>query len=125
MASLDEICADCHPQFVMVRGVIEPAPEGMEGLKGLIAGLRTAFPDLTAGVEEQVVEGDKVVSRVTMSGTHQGQFMGMAPTGKSFTVPGVSIWGVRGGQLISQWVSWDSMGLMRQLGVAPAPAPPE
>ena len=83
---------------------------------------REAFPDLTATVDEQVAEGDKVVSRVTMTGTHQGEFMGMPATGKSFPIPGVSIWEVRGGQLISEWVNWDSMGMMQQLGVGPAPA---
>jgi steroid delta-isomerase-like uncharacterized protein len=123
MHSLDEICAVCHPQFEMVRGVVEPAPQGIDGLKDLIASLRTAFPDLSATVDEQVAEGDKVVSRVTMSGTHEGEFMGAPATGKSFTIPGVSIWEVIDGQLISEWVSWDSMSMMQQLGLAPAPAP--
>jgi len=102
---------------------MEPAPQGIDGLKGLIASLRTAFPDLSATVDEQVAEGDKVVSRVTMSGTHEGEFMGIPATGKSFTIPGVSIWEVIGGQLISEWVNWDSMSMMQQLGLAPAPAP--
>jgi steroid delta-isomerase-like uncharacterized protein len=124
MSSLDAICAVCHPSFEMVQGVVEPAPQGIDGLKGLIATLRTAFPDLHATVDEQVAEGDKVVSRVTMSGTHEGEFMGIPPTGKSFTIPGVSIWEVRGGMLISEWVNWDSMGMMRQLGLAPAGPPP-
>jgi steroid delta-isomerase-like uncharacterized protein len=124
MKSLDAICAVCHPQFEMVRGVTEPAPQGIDGLKGLINTLRTAFPDLNAMVDEQIAEGDKVVSRVTMSGTHQGEFMGMPATGKSFTIPGVSIWEVRAGQLISEWVNWDSMSMMQQLGLAPAPGPP-
>jgi steroid delta-isomerase-like uncharacterized protein len=122
MSSLDAICAQCHPQFAVVRGVVEPAPQGIPGLKGLVTSLRTAFPDLNAKVDEQIAEGDKVVSRVTMSGTHQGEFMGMPPTGRSFTIAGVSIWEVRGGQLISEWVNWDSMGMMKQLGVVPAPA---
>ncbi len=123
MSTLDEICAVCHPSFVMVQGVVEPAPEGISGLKDLVARLRTAFPDLAATVEEQVAEGDKVVSRLTMTGTHQGEFMGMPATGKSFKVGGASIWEVRGGQLISEWVSWDSMSMLQQLGVAAAPAP--
>ena len=124
MSSLDEICAVCDPAFAMVRGVIEPAPQGISGLKDLVGRLRSAFPDLTATVDEQVAEGDKVVSRVTMSGTHQGEFMGMPATGKSFTVGGASIWEVRGGQLISEWVSWDSMSMLQQLGVVTAPASP-
>jgi predicted ester cyclase len=58
-----------------------------------------------------------------MSATHQCEFMGMPATGKSFSIPAVSIWEVRGGQLISEWVSWDSMDMMQQLGAMPAPAP--
>jgi steroid delta-isomerase-like uncharacterized protein len=123
MSCLDEICAVCHPQFEMVRGVVEPAPRGIPGLKDLIASFRTSFPDLNATVEEQIAEGDKVVTRLTMSATHQGEFMGMPATGKSFSIPAVSIWEVRGGQLISEWVSWDSMDMMQQLGAMPAPAP--
>lgn len=122
MSSLDAICAVCHPQFAMIQGVIEPAPQGLPGVKALITSLRTAFPDLNATVDEQIAEGDKVVSRVTMSGTHQGEFMGMPATGKSFTIPGVSIWEVRGDMLISEWVTWDSMSMMQQLGLVPAPA---
>ncbi|HET9203414.1 MAG TPA: ester cyclase, partial [Acidimicrobiia bacterium] len=121
MSSFDAICAVCHPDFEMIRGVANPAPRGFEATKGLISSLRTAFPDLSATVDEQIAEGDKVVSLVTMTGTHQGDFMGIPATGRSFTMPGVSVWEVRDGQLISEMVSWDSMAMMQQLGVAPAP----
>jgi steroid delta-isomerase-like uncharacterized protein len=121
MGALDAICAECHPQFAVIRGVIEPAPLGMSGLKDLIASLRSAFPDLHATVEEQIAEGDKVVSRVTISGTQRGEFAGMPATGKSFTISGVSIWEVRGSLLIQEWVSWDALGMMQQLGAIPAP----
>ncbi|HXV72832.1 MAG TPA: ester cyclase [Acidimicrobiia bacterium] len=118
LSTFDAICAVCHPDFEMIKGVANPAPRGIEGTKELISGLRTAFPDLTATVDEQIAEGDKVVSVVTMTGTHKGDFMGMPATGRSFTIPGVSIWEVRGGQLISEWVNWDSMAMMQQLGVS-------
>jgi steroid delta-isomerase-like uncharacterized protein len=121
MDALDSICAECHPQFAVVRGVMEPAPLGMSGLKSLITSLRSAFPDLEAAVEEQIAEGDKVVTRVTMRGTQRGEFQGMPATGKSFTIPGVSIWEVRGNLLIQEWVSWDALGMMQQLGAIPAP----
>ena len=121
MGALDSICAECHPQFAVIRGVIEPAPLGMSGLKSLITSLRTAFPDLQATVEEQIAEGDKVVSRVTMRGTQRGEFNGMPATGKSFNISGVSIWEVRGNLLIQEWVHWDAMGMMQQLGAIPAP----
>ena len=121
MGALDAICAECHPQFAVIRGVIEPAPLGMSGLKSLITSLRSAFHDLHAEVEEQIAEGDKVVSRVTMRGTQRGEFNGMPATGKSFTISGVSVWEVRGNLLIQEWVNWDALGMMQQLGVIPAP----
>lgn len=122
MSSFDAICAACHPDFEMIRGVVTPAPRGIEGTKELISSLRTAFPDLSARVDEQIAEGDKVVSVVTMTGTHEGDFMGIPATGRSFSIPGVSIWEVRGGRLISEWVNWDAMAMMEQLGVTSAPA---
>jgi steroid delta-isomerase-like uncharacterized protein len=122
MSVFDDICAVCHPDFEMIRGVAQPAPRGIDGTKELISGLRMAFPDLTATVDEQIAEGEKVVSLVTMTGTHQGDFMGIPATGRAFTIPGVSVWEVRGGHLISEWVSWDSMGMMQQLGIGSAPA---
>ena len=121
MDALDAICAECHPQFAVIRGVMEPAPLGMSGLKNLITSLRTAFPDLQAVVEEQIAEGDKVVSRVTMRGTQQGEIFGVPATGKSFAISGVSIWEVRGNLLIQEWVNWDALGMMQQLGAIPAP----
>ena len=121
MDALDSICAECHPQFAVVRGVMEPAPLGMSGLKNLITSLRSAFPDLQATVEDQIAEGDKVVTRVTIRGTQEGEIFGMPATGKSFTIPGVSIWEVRGNLLIQEWVSWDALGMMQQLGAIPVP----
>ena len=100
---------------------MEPAPLGMSGLKSLITGLRSAFPELQATVEEQIAEGDKVVTRVTIRGTQEGEFLGMPATGRSFTIPGVSIWEVRGNLLIQEWVSWDALGMMQQLGAIPVP----
>lgn len=117
MSSFDAICAACHPDFEMIRGVVEPAPRGIEGTKELISSIRTSFPDLNATVDEQIAEGDKVVSVVTMTGTHQGDFMGIPATGRSFSIPGVSIWEVRAGRLISERVNWDTMAMMQQLGV--------
>lgn len=118
MSSFDDICAVCHPDFEMIKGVAQPAPRGIDGTKELISSMRTSFPDLSATVDEQIAEGDKVVSLVTMSGTHEGEFMGIPATGKSFSIPGVSIWEVRGGRLISEQVNWDAMEMMKQLGVA-------
>jgi steroid delta-isomerase-like uncharacterized protein len=124
MGTLDAICAECHPEFTVIKGVVEPAPKGMNGLRDLIRMFRTSIPDLQATVETQVAEGDNVVTRLIMSGTQQGELFGMPPTGKSFKVSGMSMWEVKGGMLIQEWVNWDGLGMMQQLGVIEAPAAP-
>ena len=68
-----------------------PVPPGPEGMGQLIALYRTAFPDLTATVEDMVAEGDKVAYRLTFRGTHQGELMGMPATGKHVTYSGIGI----------------------------------
>ncbi len=83
---------------------------------------RTAFPDLQLAIEDLVAEGDRVVTRWTARGTHRGELRGIAPTGKQFTVTGISIVRLSGGKLVEGWVNWDAQGLMEQLGVRAAAA---
>ncbi len=83
---------------------------------------RTAFPDLQLAIEDLVAEGDRVVTRWTARGTHRGELRGIAPTGKQFTVTGISIARISGGKLVEGWVNWDAQGLMEQLGVRAAAA---
>lgn len=83
--------------------------------------IRAAFPDLHVTVEDMVAEGDKVVARVTMSGTHKGEFMGIAPTGKQITVGIIEILRIAGGKVVEHWNVVDSLGMMQQLGAVPAP----
>ena len=90
-----------------------------EGVKGLIGVLRTAFPDLKFTIEGQIAEGDQVATRLTVRGTHLGEFMGIPATGKQMAVSGVSIWRLADGKLVNEWVNWDSLAMMQQLGVAP------
>ena len=96
-----------------------PAPgeaPGREGLKAFVAYLRRAFADLHITIEEQVAEGDKVVTRFTISGRHAGEFAGLPPTGKHATVTAISIHCVSNGQIQESWLNWDALGLMQQLG---------
>ena len=120
--TIDEICVRCAPSFVVIRGVVENPPGGLEGVKELVNMLRSAFPDLNATIEDQIAEDDKVVSRMTMRGTQRGEFMGIPPSGKQFEISGISVWLLHDGQLVQEWVSWDSLGMMQQLGVIPAHA---
>jgi steroid delta-isomerase-like uncharacterized protein len=94
--------------------------KGPEGTRELIEGYRSAFPDLKITIEEQIAEGDLVASRWTGTGTHKGELLGIAATGKETTVTGITIEKVKDGKIVESWTNWDTLGLMRQLGVIPA-----
>jgi steroid delta-isomerase-like uncharacterized protein len=93
-------------------------PPGREGLKAFITHLRTAFPDIQFTIEDQIAEGDKVVTRFTVTGTQQGEFAGIPATGRPVTVTALNIYRVAGGQIEEGWLNWDALGMMQQLGVA-------
>ena len=94
---------------------------GPEALKGPVQMLTAAFPDFHMTIEDLVAEGDKVVVRITASGTHQGAFMGIAPTGKRFTQQQMHLVRVVEGKVTEHWDVRDDLGMMQQLGVIPAP----
>jgi steroid delta-isomerase-like uncharacterized protein len=99
-----------------------PAPieaTGAQALKQVWAVLLRAFPDLHVTVEEVIAEGDKVVCRNTVTGTHRGEYRGLAPTGKSITYNEIFIFRVAGGRIVEIWGVVDVLAQMRQLGVAP------
>ena len=81
----------------------------------------TAFPDVHFTIEDQVAEADKVVTRWTWRGTHQGPFQGIPPTGKHVMVTGVGINRFANGKVVENWTNMDILGLLQQLGVVPAP----
>ncbi len=93
---------------------------GPDGFKQLVTMYRTAFPDLRVPIEQQVVQGDLVVTRWTAKGTHGGDLLGIAPTGKPINVPGVLIDRVAGGRIQEEWAVYDSLGLLQQVGAQPA-----
>jgi len=92
---------------------------GPEGFKQLITMYRTAFPDLHYTVEHLIAEGDKVVAHYTARGTHQGDLMGIAPTGKQVTVTAMSINRIVGGKIVEEWESVDQLAMLQQIGVVP------
>lgn len=99
-----------------------PEPlRGPEGVKQDISKYRSAFPDLYFTIEDLIGEGDRVVSRFRVTGTHKGELMGIPPTGKRAEVTGISIVRFAGGKIAEEWSNWDALGLMQQLGVVPAP----
>jgi steroid delta-isomerase-like uncharacterized protein len=94
---------------------------GVEGLKGALRGLRTAFPDMHWSIDEQITEGDKVVTRFEWIGTHCGPFLGVPATDRSVKVWGMVIDCFDGGKIKDTRMIMDTLGLMIQLGVVPPP----
>ena len=92
--------------------------KGPEGFKQIITMLRTAFPDLHVTVEDMVAEGDKVAHRLILRGTHKGEYMGIAPTGKQVTVSATTISRFAGGKEVEAWSNLDQLGMMQQMGIA-------
>lgn len=90
-------------------------------LKQFIAALRRAFPDFEITVEDQVAEGDKVATMWTATGTHQGEFQGIPPTGKQQSFGGMTLSRIANGKIIEGWTNPDALGLLQQLGIVPAP----
>lgn len=93
---------------------------GPEGMKRLIAVFRSAFPDLKMSAEDMIADGDKVAARVTMRGTHKGEFMGVPATGKWVEVSGIDIVRFEGGKAVEHWGITDTMSMMQQLGALPS-----
>lgn len=114
---VDELVA---PEFVNHDAALPEPGVGIEAAKASITGYREAFPDLRLTIEQQLAEGEYVATRWSARGTHQGNLMGMAPTGKQATVTGITIDRIVDGRFVESWTNWDTLGLMQQLGVIPA-----
>jgi steroid delta-isomerase-like uncharacterized protein len=116
---------DSAAQFVW-EDVVEQVPfpgqgPGLEGLKDVLRGMRAAFPDLYFSVEEQIAEGDKVLTRFEWTGTQRGEFLGVPATGRSVKVWGMVIDRLQGGRIKDTRIIMDMLGLMTQLGFFPPP----
>ena len=97
------------------------AIHGRAKFKGFVQYLRTAFPDIEFAVHEEVVAGNRIASTFTFTATHQGEWQGLAPTGRSIELPGADVFHVADGKIQEIHVFYDTLGLMQQLGEAPAP----
>lgn len=90
---------------------------GLEGLKQFYAISLQAFPDIQIAVEAAIAEGDRVVTRWTLKGTHQGEVLGIPPTGKLVTQTGAAIFRLAGARIVEAWYFTDNLSLMQQMGV--------
>jgi hypothetical protein len=104
----------------------DPAvPEPIRGPAGAKANFQTyldAFTGAQITVDDQIAEGDKVATRWTGRGTHTGELFGIAPTGKEVTITGLTISRLEGGLIVEEWITWDTLGMLVQLGAVPVPA---
>lgn len=119
---------DSIEEFVL-DDVIAHEPDGdvrgVEELKQYLATYLAAFPDTSVTVEDVIAEGDKVVSRYTVRGTHQGTTDEYGPpTGKQVVIDGITVYHFKGGKLAEMWDRYDNLAVMQQLGLMPEAEPP-
>src|SRR3712207_4052080 len=119
LAVADEIIA---PDFVIhSSGLLPPLQRGPAGAKQLAVLIRGIFSDVQLTQEDTISAGDKVVIRWSASGTHTGEVLGLAPTGKRMTMTGIDIFRIADGKVVELWQYWDQLSLLQQFGVIPAP----
>ena len=120
--NLDELSEVLAPGFVS-HSTLPGVPATLEGFKQVHQMSVAAYPDIQASIEDLFAEGDKVVMRFVYTGTHQGDFMGVPPTGVKINVPGISIFRIADGQIAEHWGEEDALGWMQQIGAIPKSEP--
>jgi steroid delta-isomerase-like uncharacterized protein len=119
LAAVDQLIG---PDFVWHAPATPPEwAQGPEGVRRAAADLRTAYPDLNFTHEDTLSEGDRVMIRWIMRGTHNGPLMSIPATGKPVTVAGIDVFRIAGGKIVELWQYWDQLGMQQQLGVIPLP----
>lgn len=115
LSLIDELIA---PNYVLYDP-IRPGLKGRVGIKESIAAFRIAFPDIHFTIEAQIAEGEQVVTRYIVQGTHLGPLMGIPATGKQGTITGMDIYRITHRQIEEAWTNWDTLGLLQRIGIIP------
>ena len=115
-AALDTVFATDAVRHDPATGI----SEGIESIRAIMQSLLTSFPDLVISVDQELADEDCAMLRWTASGTHKGDFQRIPPSEKSFSVKGNSVYQCAGGKMIVEHTVWDTLGLLKQLGVIPA-----
>jgi steroid delta-isomerase-like uncharacterized protein len=119
LAVIDQLIAEDY----VGHDPTQPEPIlGRAGFKQFVGVYQSAFEDATVTIDDQIAEGDQVVTRWTGRGTHTGELMGIAPTGKEVTVSGLTVSRLAGGKIVEEWELMDALGMLVQLGAVPQPA---
>ena len=117
--NLDAVEEIVTPGFVLHDPNMPEDPRCPDGLKRFVAMYREAFPDIEFTIEDQVAEGENVATRWVARGTHQGELMGIAPTGNRVEVRAFTLHRFSGGKIAQDWAHYEALDVARQLGVAP------
>ena len=117
--NIDVIDELVSTDFVNHDAALREPLVGPDAAKATISGYRSAFPDLRITIEEQIADEQGVATRWSAKGTHEGDLMGVAPTGKQATVTGITIDRIVDGRIAESWTNWDTLGMLQQLGVVP------
>lgn len=112
MAAIPALFAAGYVNHAGARGTLK----GPDGILANYRSLKDAFPDVAFTLDLVLSEGNRVCACYTMTGTHRGAFMGIAPTGRAVKVPGIGVYEVKDGMIAESWVVRDSLVLLRQLG---------
>lgn len=118
---LDVVDETVTDDFVSHNTAVPEAIRGAEAYKELISTYRTAMPDMSLEVEETIVEGDRVAIRFSVRGTHEGELMGIEPTGVETEGEGLVVAHFEDGKVAEVWEYADQLGLLQQLGVVELP----
>jgi len=110
------------PDFVSHDPQSPTALKGLEGYKHAVQCYFDAFPDLHFTIEDQICEGDRVVTRWTSTATHKGDLAGIPATGRRISNSGIICHRVKDGKFVESWSNWDVLGMMQQLGAVPSQA---
>ncbi len=116
LAVWDEVCAS---DFVNHDPGLPTPDADLQTIKQTIGAMLAAFPDMTSSEDDIIADGDKIAVKRTMRGTHKGDFMGIPATGKSIAFSGIWLAHLAEGKIKEQWVYFNAMGLLRQLGAMP------
>ena len=110
--ALDEVVSE----NLLTPRIMPGIPTGIAGAKAAHGIMLTGFPDYQTTIDDLFAEGDKVVARITMTGTHQGDFMGIPSTGKHVSFTGIYIARIANGKIVEHWGEEDGVSLLQQLG---------
>ncbi|MFR9806272.1 ester cyclase [Pseudonocardia sp. RS010] len=111
---------EIYSEDIRLHG-LSPEPLDMQGARATYQAMFAAFPENHLELHETFSDGDRLTCRFTLTGRHDGDYMGIPPTGRDISLPGITILHFRDGRCVERWVCADTLGLLVQLGVVPPP----